>query len=194
MSRRCDCKCNRVKQPVIINNNIYVPQPQQPSGGGGSSVGVGAPSGATAPQTQTYTLTSSQYSWTIAPMPNPYTPGNSILVVIPSGMANPAQFIQQLVNATQVSVTISLNFIASLSNLVSGSTEPKSTTYMQDADMSAVSGGTSTLTAVTRTVDTNTISGTTNINFIEYNDEGYISSLTYYGSITGVTLTITYAP
>ena len=142
--------------------------------------------------TQTYTLTSSQYSWTIAPMPNPYTPGNSILVVIPSGMANPAQFIQQLVNATQVSVTISLNFIASLSNLVSGSTEPKSTTYMQDADMSAVSGGTSTLTAVTRTVDTNTISGTTNINFIEYNDEGYISSLKYYGSITGVTLTITY--
>ena len=85
--RRCDCKCNRVKQPVIINNNIYVPQSQQPSGGGGgSSVGVSAladvsaPVGvsaladvagasiplppavpvATAPQTQVYPLTSNQ--------------------------------------------------------------------------------------------------------------------------------------
>ena len=72
--RRCDCKCNKVQQPVIINNNIYVPQPQQPSGGGGSSVGVSALADvagasiplppavpvATAPQTQVYPLTSNQ--------------------------------------------------------------------------------------------------------------------------------------
>ena len=39
--RRCDCKCNRVQQPVIINNNIYVPQSQQPSSSSSGSAAVG---------------------------------------------------------------------------------------------------------------------------------------------------------
>ena len=86
--RRCDCKCNKVQQPVIIKNNIFgqQSQPQQPSGGGSAAVGVSAladvsaPVGvsaladvagasiplppavpvATAPQTQVYPLTSNQ--------------------------------------------------------------------------------------------------------------------------------------
>ena len=83
--RRCDCKCNKVQQPVIINNNIYGQQPSS-SSSGSAAVGVSAladvsaPVGvsaladvagasiplppavpvATAPQTQVYPLTSNQ--------------------------------------------------------------------------------------------------------------------------------------
>jgi hypothetical protein len=189
--RRCDCKCNKVQQPVIIKNNIFGQQSQQPSGGGGgSSVGVGAPSGAGISQTQVWNLTPDQYSWTIAPMPNPYTPGNSILVVNPAymGLSAPG-FKYQLNNASTVTVTITANnrFI-SFSDIVS---EPNpSSTYMQSATMSSsVSGGTSTLTAETSTFDTSILNNNS-IDFLVYNDQGYLSMISPI--ITSVTITITY--
>ena len=189
--RRCDCKCNRVKQPVIINNNIYVPQSQQPSGGGGgSSVGVGAPSGATAPQTQTYTLTSSQYSWTIAPSSSPNLPYNSMLVVKPAymGLSAPG-FIYQLSNASTVTVTIIAdNRSISFSDKVS---EPNpSSTYMQSATISSsVSGDTSTLIAETSTFD-QSILNINSINFLVYNDYGHLRVIS--PNLTSVSITITY--
>ena len=196
--RRCDCKCNKVQQPVIIKNNIFgqQSQPQQPSGGGGSSVGVGAladvsaPSGAGTSQTQVYTLTSSQYNWDLTPNSSPSLPYNSMLVVKPAYMGLSAiGFKYQLNNASTVTVTITANnrFI-SFSYMV---TEPNpSNTYMQDATISSsVSGGTSTLTAETSTFDTSILNNNS-INFISYNDQGYLSMIS--PNITSVTITIIY--
>ena len=191
--RRCDCKCNKVQQPVIINNNIYVSQsqPQQSSGGGGGlSVGVGAPSGAGISQTQVYNLTSSQYDWDLTPNSSPSLPYNSMLVVKPAYMGLSAiGFKYQLNNASTVTVTITANsrFI-SFSYIVSESNP--SNTYMQDATISSsVSGGTSTLTAETSTFD-QSILNNNSINFISYNDQGYMSLIS--PNITSVTITITY--
>ena len=193
--RRCDCKCNRVKQPVIINNNIYVPQsqPQQSSGGGTSvPVGVGAPSGATAPQTQTYTLTSSQYNWNLTPNSSPNLPYNSMLVVKPAymGLSAPG-FIYQLSNASTVTVTITANNRSmSFSDKVSKFEPNPSSTYMQSATMSSsVSGDTSTLTAETSTFD-QSILNINSINFLVYNDYGHLRVIRH--NITSVSITITY--
>ena len=193
MSRRCDCKCNKVQQPVIINNNIYVPQSQQPSGGGGgSSVGVGAPSGAGTSQTQVYNLTSSQYNWDLTPNSSPSLPYNSMLVVKPAYMGLSAiGFKYQLNNASTVTVTITANNRSiSFSYIVS---EPNpSNTYMQDATISSsVSGGTSTLTAETGTFDQSILNKNGSINFISYNDQGHLS--VERNNITSVTITITYS-
>ena len=58
--RRCDCKCNKVQQPVIIKNNIFG---QQSSGSGISvPVGAGTPYVVDISQTQVWNLTSSQYN------------------------------------------------------------------------------------------------------------------------------------
>ena len=191
--RRCDCKCNKVQQPVIIKNNIFgqQSQPQQP-GGGGSSVGVGAPSGATAPQTQTYTLTSSQYNWNLTPNSSPNLPYNSMLVVKPAymGLSAPG-FIYQLSNASTVTVTITANNRSmSFSDKVSKFEPNPSNTYMQDATISSsVSGDTSTLTAETSTFDTSILNNNS-IDFLVYNDRGYFRVVS--PNITSVTITITY--
>ena len=191
--RRCDCKCNKVQQPVIIKNNIFgqQSQPQQPSGGGGSlSVGVGAPSGAGTSQTQTYTLTSSQYNWDLTPNSSPSLPYNSMLVVKPAYMGLSAiGFKYQLNNASTVTVTITANNRSiSFSYIVS---EPNpSNTYMQSATISSsVSGYTSTLIAETSTFD-QSILNNNNINFISYNDQGYLREISR--NITSVTITIIY--
>ena len=190
--RRCDCKCNRVKQPVIIKNNIFGQQSQQPSGGGGgSSVGVGAPSGAGISQTQVYNLTSSQYNWDLTPNSSPSLPDNSMLVVKPAYMGLSAiGFKYQLNNASTVTVTITANNRSiSFSDIVS---EPNtSSTYMQSATISSsVSGDTSTLTAETSTFD-QSILNNNSINFLVYNDYGYLSMIS--PNITSVTITITYS-
>ena len=190
--RRCDCKCNRVKQPVIIKNNIFGQQSQQPSGGGGgSSVGVGAPSGAGISQTQVYNLTSSQYNWDLTPNSSPSLPDNSMLVVKPAYMGLSAiGFKYQLNNASTVTVTITANNRSiSFSDIVS---EPNtSSTYMQSATISSsVSGDTSTLTAETSTFD-QSILNNNSINFLVYNDYGYLSMIS--PNITSVTITIIYS-
>ena len=191
--RRCDCKCNRVKQPVIIKNNIFGQQSQQPSGGGGgSSVGVGAPYVVDISQTQVYNLTSSQYNWDLTPNSSPSLPYNSMLVVKPAYMGLSAiGFKYQLNNASTVTVTITANNRSiSFSYIVS---EPNpSNTYMQDATISSsVSGGTSTLTAETGTFDQSILNKNGSINFISYNDQGHLS--VERNNITSVTITITYS-
>ena len=190
--RRCDCKCNRVKQPVIIKNNIFGQQSQQPSGGGGgSSVGVGAPYVVDISQTQVYNLTSSQYNWDLTPNSSPSLPDNSMLVVKPAYMGLSAiGFKYQLNNASTVTVTITANN-RSISFRYIGSEPNPSNTYMQDATISSsVSGDTSTLTAETSTFD-QSILNNNSINFLVYNDYGHLSMIS--PNITSVTITITYS-
>ena len=189
--RRCDCKCNKVQQPVRINNNIY---PQQPSSSSSGSAAVGVSALADVAgisQTQTYTLTSSQYNWDLTPNPSPSLPYNSMLVVKPAYMGLSAVgFKYQLNNASTVTVTIIAdNRSMSFSYIVSESNP--SSTYMQDATISSsVSGGTSTLTAETSTFDTSVLNNNS-INFLVYNDHGYLSI--NRNNITSVTITITYS-
>ena len=113
-----------------------------------------------------------------------------MLVVKPAYMGLSAiGFIYQLSNASTVTVTITAdNRSISFSYIVSESNP--SNTYMQDATISSsVSGGTSTLTAETSTFD-QSILNNNSINFLVYNDYGYLSI--NRNNITSVTITIIY--
>ena len=183
--RRCDCKCNKVQQPVIIKNNIFG---QQSSGSGISvPVGAGTPYVADISQTQVYNLTSSQYYL------REISPNYSMLIVSPSYLDTPG-FIYQLSNASTVTVSITVySSVAALDYFVSKFEPETSGIYMKKATMSssAVSDIISTLTAETSTFDTSILNKSYSIDFLVYNDRGYLAGISN-SSITGVTITITY--
>ena len=184
--RRCDCKCNKVQQPVIIKNNIFGQQSQQPSGIS-VPVGAGTPYVVDISQTQVWNLTPGQYYL------REISPNYSMLIVSPSYLDTPG-FIYQLSNASTVTVSITVySSVAALDYFVSKFEPNPSNTYMKKATMSssAVSDIISTLTAETSTFDTSILNKSGSIDFLVYNDRGYLAGISN-SSITGVTITITY--
>jgi hypothetical protein len=184
--RRCDCKCNKVQQPVIIKNNIFG---QQSSGSGISvPVGAGTPYVVDISQTQVWNLTPGQYYL------REISPNYSMLIVSPSYLDTPG-FIYQLSNASTVTVSITVySSVAALDYFVSKFEPETSDIYMKKATMSssAVSDIISTLTAETSTFDTSVLNKSYSIDFLVYNDRGYLAGISN-SSITGVTITITYS-